>query len=87
MTRPIITETIDYLTTWREAFMQGTDWAFERKLGITEIRDELSGIEVDGIQCYASYLFNQLTLKDKQVVTAALYWYVDFDGLYCTYDL
>jgi hypothetical protein len=79
--------TIDYLNTWKDAFLNGTDWTFERNLGIFEIRDELSGISVNGQECFASYLFSQLSEKEKEYVSRNLDFYINFEELYAVYDI
>ena len=85
--KPIVNETIEQLKHWKTAFLQSDDWSFEHEHGITELTDYLEGIYHDGHKCYASYLFNQLSDKDKSEISNALDFYVDFDGMYCIYDI
>jgi hypothetical protein len=82
-----VKNTIDQLNTWKDAFMNGTDWSFERKLGITEIRDELENISGGDVKCVASKLFSELTENEKKQVMDKIDFYVNFDELYATYEL
>ena len=79
--------TLDYLNHWKNAFMSGSDWSYERNLGMTEITDELSGINENGSRCFASDLFSKLTDEDKADVLNNIDFYVNFDELYAIYDL
>lgn len=78
---------IEQLDCWRNCFLDGTDWSFEKSLGITEITDQLENISSNGHDCYASFLFNQLSENDKEYIEKELEFYVNFDELYAVYDL
>jgi hypothetical protein len=80
-------KTIEYLNHWRDSFLSGTDWSFEKNLGVTEIRDDLSGISEGGKNCYASYLFSQLSKEDKELILSKIDFIVNFDELYAVYEL
>lgn len=78
---------IDQLNSWRDCFLDGSNWSFEKSLGIVEVTDYLENIDKDEHRCYASFLFKQLSDCDKEYILRKLDFYVDFDGLYSIYDL
>ena len=82
-----VEKTIEYLNHWKESFLSSTDWTFEKNLGMTKIRDELSGISEDGKNCYASYLFSQLSKEDRELILSKIDFIVNFDELYAVYEL
>jgi hypothetical protein len=88
MNKALCDEVIDYLTTWKEAFLNGSDWSFEKGLGIECITDSLDGISEKGHSCFASYLFSQLNDKEKEYILNSLdddFLQVNFDKLESVY--
>lgn len=78
---------VETLKCWKSTFMSGTDWTFERSLGMCEIRDYLDGISQNGHDCYASFLFKNLSESDKHYILNQIDFDVNFKEMYATYDL
>lgn len=90
MNKELCEKVIDYLTKWKDAFFNGTNWEFEREMGIECITDSLDGISVEGHNCFASHLFKQLTDEDKAYILNNLdddFLEVNFDKLEAIYYL
>lgn len=85
--RLISKKTIAQLNDWRSAFLQCDDYSDYKKIGITELTDDLSGIKVGAVKCYASFLFSSLNEQDKKDILNSIDFYVDFDNLSATYDI
>jgi hypothetical protein len=80
-------EVIDYLNHCRDSFLNGSDWSWEKSLGVTEITDYLENISYQGKDCYVSFLFSQLTDKDKEIIDRNIDFYVNYEKLFAIYDL
>lgn len=78
-------QTIKYLKFCKSVFLGDGSLKHYQNLGMTEVEDLLDGIYHDGKKCYVSYLFSQLTKKDKKEISGKLDFYVDFEGLYAIY--
>ena len=80
MNSKIIKEVVDQLKDWKEAFLESVDSDISHG-----VEDSLYNIQVGKHKCYATYLFNQLTDKDKSIVKDAIDFDVNFEGLYAVY--
>lgn len=81
---------LETLESWKEAFLQDSYKQELLSMGVTTTRDYLENISYDGYSCYASFLFNDLTPKDKQYIVSNLpdgISFIDFDELWVEYDL
>ena len=90
MNKELCNRVIDCLTKWKDAFLNGTDWSFEKNLGIECITDSLDGISKEGYNCFASHLFEQLSDEDKAFILNSLdddFLEVNFDKLEAVYYL
>lgn len=77
--KKIVEETIGTLKAWREAYFSGEEPPNRI------CYDQLNNIRVGKHECYASYLFNQLSEEDKEEVRNNLDFDIDFDNLTATY--
>lgn len=90
MNKELCNEIINCLTNWKDAFLKGSDWSFEKSLGVECITDYLENINQNEHDCYASYLFNQLNDDDKKYILNNLdddFLEVNFDRLEVIYYL
>lgn len=76
----LIKEVVGQLKDWKEAFLESVDSDISHG-----VEDLLDNIQVGKHKCYASYLFNQLTDKDKSIVMDAIDFDVNFEELYTVY--
>jgi len=78
---------IDYLNHCRNAFLTGSDWSWEKSIGMEEVTDQLENISYEGQACYVSGLFESLTDQDKEAIDRELDFYVNYKELYAVYSL
>lgn len=79
-------EVIEQILCWREAYLSG---ATKKDFIQDEVEDLIDNIALEGHDCYASFMFNGLTNKDKLDITTVLETqgiYLNFDDLACIYD-
>jgi hypothetical protein len=82
-----ITKTVEYLESLKLGFMEGSDFSFQKSIGVDEVEDLLDGISQDGHDCYVSFLFNQLNEEEKEEVQRRVDFTIDFNGLAAYYSI
>lgn len=79
--KKIVRQTIDQLNDWKDSFF-GDDLV---PYSDREYEDLLENISYDGHECYASFLFSQLTEADRKEVLRNIDFEVDFDRIVSYY--
>jgi hypothetical protein len=78
------------LVDLKDQFFSGSDWSWEKSIGVTEVNDYLDGITVGNDDNYIENMFSKLNDDEKHYIfhnlPNGIIW-LDFDNLYATYEL
>lgn len=82
-------EVIETIKNWRSQFVQGLNKNEIDPMNKGEVEDLLDGISENGLNCYATHLFDQLNQDQKNKVArelANIGIYINFEELIAVYD-